>query len=80
MANIEGIDKEIDQLQEEIEIDNQYLIRMEYHLRQMRGTIERVFVYRYLDGLPIHKICEKLNCSRAHVYRQLSNIEKILRN
>ena len=80
MANIEGIDEEIDRLQEEIEINRQHLIRMEYHLRQMKGTIERVFVYRYLDGLSVNQISQRLNCSGAHVYRQLSVIEKILRN
>lgn len=75
---IEKIDKEIKQVESEIETLNKYLKKMESCLRAMKGIYEKIFVYKYIDGLNVTQIVNRVNYSQSDVYRKLQIIERII--
>lgn len=79
VTKVAKVDKEIEELTKEIEVLEYYLKCMEESLRKMRGTMEKIFVAKYIDGLSVRQICYKTNYSQSHIYRYLSYIEKIIR-
>lgn len=48
----------------------------ERELRQSTSVIDRIYVYRYLEGYSVNRICRAINYGRAWVYRKISLIEK----
>lgn len=80
LCKTEKIDNEIIILNEEIKMLSKYLKAMENYLRNVNGSLEKVFVLRYIDGLSINQICKKLHYSRSQIYRKLSIIRKILKD
>jgi hypothetical protein len=75
----ERIDIQIDIIKKEIALLECYLKKMEYNLRSMKGILERVFVARYIDGLSVNQISDKVNYSSVQVYRYLRTIKKIIK-
>lgn len=80
VAKIEEIDKELELLYAEADMLEKYLGKMEDNLRGMKGTLEKVFVARYIDGLDVRKIAQKLNYSESHIYTLLKQVQKIVKN
>lgn len=78
VIKIEKIDKDIIKVEHEIEMLNKYLKKMETCLRAMKGIYEKIFVYRYIDGLNVTQITNRVNYSQSDVYRKLQVIERIL--
>ena len=74
VARIETIDIEIDLLENEIRILNDYIKKMECKLRTMKGTLEKIFVDRFIDGMSIKKIAKKY---KKMLLMNLSLIAKI---
>ena len=79
VIKIEKIDKEIELLQNEIESLENNLKKMEKCLRTMKGSLEKIFVDRYIDDLSVVNISIKRNYSPTHIYRKLQLIDKILK-
>lgn len=79
ICNIEEIDKEISLVERDINILQNYLNIMERGLRQIKGSLERVFVLRYIDGLTVSEIQQITHYSQASIYRKLTIISKILK-
>ena len=80
VIKIEEIDKEIEVLKKEIEVLEKYLNKMEGCLRKMKGSLERIFVAKYIDGLKVNQIARRINYSPSHIYRELSIINKIIKD
>lgn len=78
VMKVEKIDKEIELKEKEIAVLQHYLNKMEKCLRTMKGTLEKIFVAKYIDRLPVYQIMELVNYSQAHVYRELLKIKMIL--
>lgn len=78
VGKIENIDKCIKEVEEEIDILEHNLRIMELTLRKLKGSIEKIFVAKYIDGLTINQMCRKFNYSRPQIYRKLNIIKKIL--
>lgn len=79
VIKIEKIDIEIDEKQKEIELLESYLKKMEKCLRSMKGSLEKVFVARYIDGLNVNQVALRCNYSASHIYKILQVIDKILK-
>lgn len=80
VIKIEKIDKEIDILKEEIKTLEYYLRKMEDALRKMEGSLEKIFVAKYIDGLKVKQIARRVHYSPSHIYRELSIINKIIKD
>lgn len=74
------IDDELETLYKEAEILEKYLEKMEKSLRSMKGTLERIFVDRYIDGLEVRKLAIKYNYSESNIYELLRKIRDIIKN
>lgn len=79
VIKIEKIDIEIEEIQREIELLESYLKKMEKCLRSMKGSLEKVFVARYIDGLNVNQVAVRCNYSASHIYKILQVIDKILK-
>lgn len=80
VIKIEKIDKEIDLIKREIKTLEYYLSQMENVLRKMKGSLEKIFVAKYIDGLKVKQIATRVNYSQSHIYRELSIIKKIIQD
>ena len=78
-SKIEEIDKELEELYKEAEILENYLGKMSSSLKTMRGTLEKIFVARYVDGLSVKRIAEKFCYSESHIYLLLHKIKNIIK-
>jgi hypothetical protein len=78
VIKIEKIDKDIQETQEEIEILDKYLKKMEKSLRTMKSPLEKIFVARYIDGLSVEQVATKCNYSASHIYRELQIIKRLV--
>ena len=76
----ENINVQIKLVEAEIIILKENLKDMENALRKMTGTLEKIFVMRYIDGLSINQICRKTHYSRPHIYRKLQVIRRIIKD
>lgn len=79
VIKIEKIDDEIKTLESEIDVLNKYLKKMEQCLRSMKGSLEKIFVARYIDNKSVNEIIRIVNYSKSHIYRELQKIENILK-
>lgn len=79
MAKIEKIDKEKEILKQEIAVLEKDKESMEENLREMKGTLQKVFVARYIDGLTVSQIAKRVNYSEPHIYHLLTIIKNILK-
>lgn len=78
LIEIEEIDEEIAIKKKEIEMLEINLKKMESALRGLKGTEERIFVLRYIDGLKPKEIAPKIPCDISTVYRYLEKINKTI--
>lgn len=78
VGKVEDINKKIDEVKVEIKILEHNLKVMEISLRKMKGSHEKIFVAKYIDGLTINQMCRRFNYSRPQIYRKLDYIKKIL--
>lgn len=74
----EPIDKEIETKQKEYDFLNGKLISMEKALREAKGIEYQIFVMRYVEGLDIRRIANKLCYSDWNIYKILKRIEREL--
>lgn len=79
-AKIEDIDKKIAILTQEIVLLEQNLSKMEECIRNIKGSLETVFVAKYIDGLKVKQIAKKTDYSESHVYKILSDIREIIKD
>ena len=79
-SKVELIDIDIQRLEKEIVILKNYLSLMEESLRKMKGALEKIFVAKYIDGLPVNQIAIRVSYSESHVYRLLSQINQIIKD
>ena len=79
VIKIEKIDNEIEMLESEIDVLNKYLKKMEQCLRSMKGSMEKIFVARYIDDKSVNQIMHIVNYSKSSVYRELQRIEEIIK-
>lgn len=80
VEKVEELDVQIKLLEAEIIILQQNLKNIENALRKMKGSLYKVFVARYIDGLSINQIARKMNYSRSQVYRKLQIIKNITKD
>ena len=75
--------KQIDQQLEEIKSildDRERLVKLkEEELRSSKILIDKVYRYRYIDKLRVHKITKLVGYSEAQVYRILKTIKNNLK-
>lgn len=79
----EIVNKEIEELKEEIGIMEAAINKMDSYLNEIRyksDTERRVFIYYYKDNRTPKEISLLIPCGIATVYRKLEKIEKILKN
>jgi predicted RNase H-like nuclease (RuvC/YqgF family) len=79
-SKIESLDEEITMLENEINILKNYIKKMEYKLRNMKGTLEKVFVNKYIDNISVNEIANKLHYSPVQIYRFLKKINRIIKD
>ena len=79
----EKIDKEIEELKDEIAILEKGIDAMNSYLDDIRYKTDlekQVFILHYKEGKKADEIAELLPCGIATVYRKLKKIEKMLKN
>lgn len=79
--------KEEQQIDQRLEViksileDRAKLLKLkEEELRHSTNIQDRIYTYRYLDKMKIHKICRLAGYSEAQVYRILKTIKNNLKN
>ena len=77
LSKIEAIDAEIKIVKEEIKLLQKGLNEMAQCLSRMDGTLVKIFVLRYIDGLNVKQICHEMAYSRAYIYQKINIIKKI---
>lgn len=77
---LEKIEKEMDNLQQEIGILKVGLKNMESNIRKMDAVVYRIFSLHEIEGLTPKQIIARTGYSKTHVYRILDEIDKILKN
>lgn len=73
---IEKLDKRREVVQEELDIINRRLDKIDNMISKMNGIEKQIFKCRYIWGMPIKKIAERLNYSEIQVKRILKEINK----
>ena len=79
----EEIDKEIEELNEEIAILKDGINKMDKYLVEHKDKADletQVFILHYKDGKKADEIADLLPCGIATVYRKLKKIENTLKN
>lgn len=79
VEKVEEINIQIKLVEAEIIILQENLKDMEKALRNMKGSLERIFVLRFIDGFSINTICKRTHYSKSEIYRKLDIIKKILK-
>lgn len=72
----EDLDVKLNQYRQSLTDWKMLLDLKERELRQSTAVIDRIYVYRYLEGYSVNRICRSINYGRAWVYRKISQIEK----
>lgn len=68
-------------LAKELMMDRWMLVQQkELELRHSKNVKDVVYCLKFLDGMDVSDIATKLNYSESHVYRIVSNIEKMIGN
>ena len=73
---IEKLDKRREVVQEELDIINRRLDKIDNMISKMNGIEKQIFRCRYIWGMPIKNIAERLNYSEIQVKRILKEINK----
>ena len=73
---IEKLDKRRAVAQEELDIINRRLDKIDNMISKMNGIEKQIFRCRYIWGMPIKNIAERLNYSEIQVKRILKEINK----
>ena len=73
---IEKLDKRREVVQEELDIINRRLDKIDNMISKMNGIEKKIFKCRYIWGMPIKNIAERLNYSEIQVKRILKEINK----
>lgn len=73
---IEKLDKRREVAQEELDIINRRLDKIDNMISKMNGIEKQIFRCRYIWGMPIKNIAERLNYSEIQVKRILKEINK----
>lgn len=73
---IEQLDKRREIVQEELDIINRRLDKIDNMISEMNGIEKQIFRCRYIWGMPIKNIAERLNYSEIQVKRILKEINK----
>ncbi len=73
---IEKLDKRREVVQEELDIIDRRLDKIDNMISKMNGIEKQIFRCRYIWGMPIKKIAERLNYSEIQVKRILKEINK----
>ena len=76
--NIINIEKQMECVKREINILQGNIKKMDTILRDIDSNLYKIFVYRYLDGLPVETIAKKTHFSTRRIYQLLNKIEEIL--
>lgn len=74
-----NLDKQIELVKKEINLLQKNIKLMEDVLRKIDGNMYKIFVYRYIDGLPVNRIAQKTNFSPRRVYQYLDKIKDKLK-
>lgn len=75
-AKLESLDKKRETRQGELDIINRRLNNLDNLIGQMSDKKKKVFRCRYIWGMPIKSIAERLNYSEIQVKRILKEINK----
>lgn len=75
-ASIEKLDKRKEKLEEELKIIETTIKKADSSLSKMNDKEKKVFRCRYIWGMPIKSIAERLNYSEVQVKRILKEINK----
>ena len=78
LSKIEAIDAEIKIVKEEIKLLQKGLNEMAQCLSRMDGTLVKIFVLRYIDGMSVKQISYEISYSLPYIYQKLNAIRKIL--
>ena len=78
LSKIEAIDTEIKIVKEEIKLLQKGLNEMAQCLNRMDGTLVKIFVLRYIDGMSVKQISYEISYSLPYIYQKLNAIRKIL--
>lgn len=79
IIELSDIDDEIAMRERELEIIKKNLARMDDMLVRMNGKQDiqsRVFVMKFIEGLPVREIASRIPCDVSTVYRQINRINK----
>jgi len=58
-----------------------YRLKLKTHeLRDSKETLDRIYIYRYVDKVKVNKFCRLVGYSREQTYRKIREIDKILKD
>lgn len=80
VIKVEEIDKEIDEVKEELEITKKGLDKMNEILKHVSGIEEKIFRLYYIENKTPIQISFIVPCSRATVYRYIKEIKQKFKN
>ena len=80
LSKIEAIDAEIKIVKEEIKLLQKGLNEMAQCLSRMDGTLVKIFVLRYIDGMSVKQISHEVAYSPTQIYRNLRVIKEVLKD
>lgn len=75
VQKIEEIEEQINLIQQQMKSLQIDLCKMESVLRDVKEPLNRIFVYKYVDGLPVRDIARKMHFSQRRTYQLLEKIE-----
>lgn len=78
LSKVEKIDRQLKEVNEEINILEDNLNKMAKELRCMKSKLAKVFADVYIDGLTVKQTAIKENYSESHIYTLLDGIKKII--
>lgn len=70
-----GIDKRLEECKKILDDRSKLLKMKEEELRKSPDTIDKLYYFKFVDGLSPNQIAKTLNYSKAQVYRMLNQIK-----
>lgn len=76
---LEKIEKQMDRINQEIQILNEKLVKMQENIRKMDAINYRIFSLHEVEGLNVNQIIARTGYSKTHIYRILQEIDNFLK-
>lgn len=76
---LEKIEKQMDRINQEIQMLNEKLVKMQENIRKMDAINYRIFSLHEVEGLNVNQIIARTGYSKTHIYRILQEIDNFLK-